>query len=293
MKVFSKGQLLNTKLLRKKERIFTLIELLAVPGVAPRATVSGVASLRSRKSSSRFTLIELLVVIAIVAILAALLLPALQQAKETATQVLCLGRQKQVGISFAGYAVDFNFIIPGADTWDESAGANKRWYDIYQGDGSMEYIATRDTDAVRCPKNTKGGSFGVYWGIYSMSTYQDRAYMITDSHAYSCYYVINRIKEPENYFFLGCTSAADLSRIEFYTGCHRVHPKQFWAGGSWTEMGLWMSHGSVNCLFVDGHAVRYKGSELLDTHNNRKTNDPTYAGGIRVWKTKGGAPLTY
>lgn len=68
-----------------------------------------------KKSEKRFTLIELLVVIAIISVLAALLLPALGQAKERAKRMVCLNNQRQLTMAATMYAGENDGALPAYD----------------------------------------------------------------------------------------------------------------------------------------------------------------------------------
>jgi prepilin-type N-terminal cleavage/methylation domain-containing protein len=84
------------------------------------------------KSRKTFTLIELLVVIAIIAILAGMLLPALNQARDKAKGVTCANNMKQTGLGLTVYAGDFNGFAPYAPSLIIGSSTPYNFFNFYQ-----------------------------------------------------------------------------------------------------------------------------------------------------------------
>ena len=229
---------------------------------------------RSRPTIAKFTLIELLVVIAIIAILASMLLPALNKARDAAKKAACVSnlRQSLNGISF--YADDFNGVFNCIINHTGGSENSDNWVStLYGGDYYKfpEYIKNRKTFV--CPaavvpkvnhrniayamynrrrddpyylKKEKFGDFAVKnapgFVAYAQHKFKlpSQFVLLTDSYcgnAGSQYY-----RMPYFYF-----SPMKISDLTDYAGVHLIHQNR------------------TNVGFVDGHIGSMSDRELLNS----------------------------
>jgi prepilin-type N-terminal cleavage/methylation domain-containing protein len=103
---------------------------------------------RSKLCRNGFTLVELLVVIAIIGVLIALLLPAVQAAREAARRSQCVNHLKQLGIAIHNYHDTYNIIPPhgGGGSRSHDYTPHVALLPFYEQQGRWNDLATTNFD---------------------------------------------------------------------------------------------------------------------------------------------------
>ncbi len=170
-----------------------------------------------------FTLIELLIVIAIIAILAAMLLPALKRARETANQISCTNNEHQIGIAVSHYTDDYYEYLPHSG---DANNVRNKYMDMCWKALLAPYLNVTELDPSNlehgpfncpsqvniCAKNTFGdnGFHGGYgWNFMNLG-WKDT------STAYPAWISSRQVKRPGETIVLADTTSVPLEETYSY-----------------------------------------------------------------------------
>ncbi len=212
------------------------------------------------ESRKNFTLIELLVVIAIIAILAAMLLPALNRARDKARAAQCVSNLKQQGTCLSLYLGDYDDRMPLGYT--TTATKDSAWHIAVPANSNRPYFKELDADGDHeprdiwtCPAAKKPAPGNIYYYYY---TFNNTLSGISIHKLKDAVHALDPASHNE-----GPSRTPVILESKGYRNVAYYNQKPYADSGN----GIARRHSNnMNLLFLDGHVVYFL--KVLDDNNS-------------------------